>query len=83
MVQRCESNGNVMANDTDVDSNSYGETKTVAGVAAGVHASTTGSVASSVTGNYGSITIAADGSYTYVVDTLSCPFKLCARPARR
>ena len=60
--------GNVLANDTDVDSNANGETKTVAGVAAGVQASASGSVGSTVTGTYGSIAVAADGSYTYTVD---------------
>ena len=57
--------GNVLTNDTDVDT---GDTKTVHGVAAGVQASATGSVASSVMGNYGSVNIAANGSYTYTVD---------------
>ncbi|MEQ1826588.1 MAG: SBBP repeat-containing protein, partial [Pirellula sp.] len=57
--------GNVLTNDTDVDS---GDTKTVSGVAAGVHASAVGSVGSSVTGSYGSITIASTGTYTYAVD---------------
>ncbi len=60
--------GNVLSNDADVDSVSYGETKTVTGVSAGVVASAAGSVAVNVTGAYGSITIAADGSYTYTVD---------------
>ncbi len=60
--------GNVLSNDTDVDSAANGETKTVSGVSAGVHASATGAVGSSVSGNYGAITIAANGSYTYVVD---------------
>ncbi|MFN9915442.1 MAG: VCBS domain-containing protein, partial [Pirellulaceae bacterium] len=45
-----------------------GETKTVVGVAAGNHASTSGSVATSVTGLYGAINIGADGSYSYTVD---------------
>ncbi|WP_372720511.1 VCBS domain-containing protein, partial [Novipirellula sp.] len=57
--------GNVLSNDTDVDA---GDTKNVAGVAAGVQASASGSVGSSVTGSYGSVTISSDGSYTYVVD---------------
>ncbi|MFN7626662.1 MAG: beta strand repeat-containing protein, partial [Pirellula sp.] len=60
--------GNVLANDSDVDSVSNGETKTVTGVVAGSQSSAAGSVGSSVTGLYGSITIAADGSYTYTVD---------------
>ncbi|MFM7741353.1 MAG: VCBS domain-containing protein, partial [Planctomycetota bacterium] len=57
--------GNVLTNDTDVDA---GDTKTVVGVQAGVQASTSGSVATTVTGTYGSIVINADGSYTYTVD---------------
>ena len=60
--------GNVLANDTDVDSNANGETKTVTGVAAGTLSSSVGSVSSVVHGSYGSITINADGSYTYVID---------------
>ncbi|MFO0923541.1 MAG: VCBS domain-containing protein [Pirellulales bacterium] len=60
--------GNVLTNDTDLDSATYGETKAVVGVAAGVQSSTAGSVASSVTGSYGSIAIQSDGSYTYIVD---------------
>ncbi len=60
--------GNVLTNDTDPDSAGNGETKTVIGVLAGTQASATGNVASSVAGTYGSINIAADGSYTYTVD---------------
>ncbi len=57
--------GNVLSNDTDVD---VGDTQAVSGVVAGVHATASGSVATSVTGTYGAITIASDGSYTYTVD---------------
>ncbi len=60
--------GNVLTNDTDVDSVGNGETKVVSGVAAGPSASAIGSVASSVTGTYGSITIGSNGIYTYTVD---------------
>ncbi len=60
--------GNVLTNDTDPDSSGNGETKTVVGVLAGTQASAAGNVASSVTGAYGSINIAADGSYTYTVN---------------
>ncbi len=60
--------GNVLTNDTDPDSVGNGETKTVTGVLAGTQASATGNVASSVTGTYGSINIAANGAYTYTVD---------------
>ena len=57
--------GNVLANDTDVDS---GDTLTISGVAAGTVASASGSVGTSVAGLYGSITIAADGTAAYTVD---------------
>ncbi|HBJ38105.1 MAG TPA: hypothetical protein DDZ51_25790, partial [Planctomycetaceae bacterium] len=57
--------GNVLTNDTDVDT---GDTKEVIGVIAGAEASANGSVNAAVTGTYGSITIAADGTYTYTVD---------------
>ncbi len=60
--------GNVLTNDTDPDSAANGETQTVTGVAAGVQGSAAGSVASAVNGNYGSINIAADGTYTYTVN---------------
>ncbi len=58
--------GNVLTNDTDVDS---GDTQTVIGVIAGVHASASGSVNTPVAGTYGSIIIADDGNYTYTVDS--------------
>ncbi len=57
--------GNVLTNDTDVDA---GDTKTVTGVSAGVQASAAGPVGTPVSGSFGTITIAADGSYTYTVD---------------
>ncbi len=60
--------GNVLSNDTDVDSVGNGETKTVTGVVAGPSASAVGSVASSVNGQYGAIVINSDGSYTYTID---------------
>ncbi len=55
----------MLTNDADIDA---GDTKTVTGVLAGVHASATANLASAVNGSFGSITIAADGSYTYNVD---------------
>ena len=58
-------NGNVLANDTDVDA---GDTQSISGVAAGVQASVVGSVGANVSGSYGAINIASDGSYTYLVD---------------
>ncbi len=57
--------GNVLTNDTDVDSS---DTRSVVGVLAGTQSSATGNVSASVSGSYGSITIAADGSYTYSVN---------------
>jgi protocadherin Fat 4 len=60
--------GNVLTNDTDVDSVGNGETKAVSGVLAGVQVSASGNVGSNVVGAYGSINIAANGTYTYTVD---------------
>ena len=53
--------GNVLTNDTDVDI--LGETKTVSAVNGQL-----ANVGVAVTGTYGSVTIAADGSYTYTLD---------------
>jgi VCBS repeat-containing protein len=55
--------GNVLGNDTDVDAN--GETLSVVGVRHGVSA---GIIGTPLIGAYGSLTLNADGSYTYVVD---------------
>ncbi|HSD38720.1 MAG TPA: VCBS domain-containing protein [Rhodocyclaceae bacterium] len=52
----------VLANDTDVDS---GDTKTVSGVSFGA---TTGTVGSALAGTYGTLTLNADGSYSYLAD---------------
>ncbi len=60
--------GNVLSNDTDVDS---GDTKSVIGVQFGAVSSASGSVGASIFGSYGSIVIAVDGSYTYTVDNNS------------
>jgi VCBS repeat-containing protein len=57
--------GNVLTNDTDVDA---GDTRMVTGVATGTVASASTNVGTNVTGSFGSINIAADGSYTYTVD---------------
>jgi VCBS repeat-containing protein len=63
--------GNVLTNDTDVDSVANGETATVQGVATGTQAGPltlnvgTGVVSAN---GYGTLTIAADGTYSYVVD---------------
>jgi len=53
--------GNVLANDTDVDSVANGETNTVQSIAGGAVNGTT-------TGAYGALTLNADGNYTYVID---------------
>ncbi len=60
--------GNVLTNDTDVDSAGNGETKAVNGVAAGAVGAAAGNVGVAVTGTYGSVSIASDGSYTYTID---------------
>lgn len=59
-------NGNVLTNDGDVDA---GDTKTVQGVASGVAGGPlTGQVGTVVYGNYGHLTIAADGTWSYALD---------------
>jgi large repetitive protein len=52
----------VLPNDTDVDS---GDTKTVTAIAFGA---TTGTVAAGLAGTYGTLTINADGSYSYAAN---------------
>ncbi len=65
--------GNVMTNDLDVDGTSYGETRTLDALHTGAK-STNGAFLSLVNGtrtldgNYGSLTLNADGSYRYVVN---------------
>ncbi len=54
--------GNVLANDTDVDS---GDTKTLTAISG---SGGTGILGGATTGAYGSLTVNADGSYTYTVD---------------
>gem|GEM_PF-3865804 len=68
-----DGSGNVLTNDTDVDTLANGETKTVQGVAVGNQAGPlTTNVGVGLTGagpaNYGTLTIAADGTLTYVVN---------------
>ncbi|WP_166219362.1 VCBS domain-containing protein [Pseudomonas atagonensis] len=55
--------GNVLSNDSDVDGN--GEVLSVIGVNQGA---TTGNIGSAFNGAYGSLTLNADGSYSYLVD---------------
>ena len=52
----------VLANDTDVDN---GDTKSVSGVAFGA---TQGALGSPLAGTYGTLTLNADGSYTYLAN---------------
>ncbi|WP_417329980.1 VCBS domain-containing protein [Halomonas cupida] len=69
-------NGNVLTNDTDVDE--YDETQAVSGIRVGdkeldatltdVSADTTSVNGTSIPGDYGTLTIGADGSYEYVID---------------
>jgi VCBS repeat-containing protein len=60
--------GNVLANDTDGNS-TLGDTKTVTGVRTGTEAAggALGALAS-IKGTYGTLTLNADGSYTYAID---------------
>ncbi|WP_259372616.1 beta strand repeat-containing protein [Piscinibacter defluvii] len=60
-VTRNAANG-VLANDSDVDS---GDTRSVSGVA---FAGTPGSVGSALAGTYGTLTLNADGSYSYAAN---------------
>ncbi|MEF8699739.1 MAG: VCBS domain-containing protein [Candidatus Accumulibacter sp. UW20] len=61
--------GNVLTNDTDVDSTANGETKAVTLVRAGSMEGSGTEVAAGVlaTGIYGTLTLNANGSYTYAV----------------
>ena len=70
--------GNVLTNDTDVDSGDKA-TLAVIGVAAGSLASASGNVATSVAGTYGSVSIAADGSYAYTLDNSKPTVQALAR----
>ncbi|HVZ45070.1 MAG TPA: VCBS domain-containing protein [Ramlibacter sp.] len=63
--------GNVLSNDTDVDGS--GDTKKVTAIGTSnatnnVTADTTSANGTAVVGQYGSLTIGADGTYVYVVD---------------
>ncbi|UJJ32716.1 VCBS domain-containing protein [Halopseudomonas maritima] len=62
--------GNVLSNDTDVDSSANGESKTVSAIRTGAEASTgiSGALGSALSGQYGSLTLNADGTYRYVID---------------
>jgi len=57
----------ILTNDTDSDS---GDSKTVTGIRTGATegSGTAGTIGNELTGTYGTLTINADGSYTYVVN---------------
>ncbi len=57
--------GNVLDNDSDID---HGDTFPVTGVAKGTPASAAGNVGSGISGDYGTVTVNSDGSYTYSLD---------------
>ena len=63
--------GNVLTNDFDADGNHLA----VVGVSAGSDASTSTAAGSTVAGQYGSITINADGSYSYNLDNSNAAVK--------
>ncbi|SFC57905.1 VCBS repeat-containing protein [Pseudomonas citronellolis] len=69
-----DATGNVLDNDTDVDSVANGETKAVTGIrnlresASGGITNVVDGTPTVITGTYGTLTINADGSYTYVVN---------------
>ncbi len=62
--------GNVLTNDTDVDV--AGEARSVSAIRTGaesdLHGTVNGSVGAALSGRYGSLTLDADGDYSYVVD---------------
>ncbi|MGQ0677210.1 MAG: VCBS domain-containing protein, partial [Rhodospirillales bacterium] len=61
-----QASGSVLTNDTDVDAI---DTRSVAGVAAGnVGGPLSSGTGATITGIYGTVVIAADGSYTYTLD---------------
>jgi VCBS repeat-containing protein len=73
-----QATGNVLLNDTDVDAAVYGETKAVSTFAIGGAAAPAGSA---LTGAYGTLTLNADGSYTYVVDNANTAVEALRTPA--
>jgi len=61
-----KASGNVLANDTDVDT---GDTLTVVGVQAGAETDAlSGNVGTEIDGRYGTLVLNTDGSWTYVQD---------------
>lgn len=66
--------GNVLTNDTDVDA---GDTRTVSGVRFG---NQSGTVGSALQGAYGSLTLNADGTYSYAVADTSTAVQALRTP---
>ncbi len=60
-----DATGNVLTNDTDVDAAANGETKAVSAFSSGAN---NGTIGSALAGTYGSLTLNADGTYTYAVN---------------
>ncbi|MDH2296098.1 VCBS domain-containing protein, partial [Cobetia sp. 1AS1] len=63
--------GNVLSDaqpDTDTDGGNDADALIVSGIGAGANAGTDTAAGTPVTGTYGSVTIAEDGSYTYALD---------------
>ena len=58
----------VLTNDVDVDGSAYGETRAVVQVAQGGNAVAVGAGPATMASNYGTLTLGADGSYSYVAD---------------
>jgi VCBS repeat-containing protein len=58
----------VLGNDADVDGSAYGESMAVVEISQGSNTSVVGTTASTLASQYGTLTLAADGSYSYVAD---------------
>ncbi len=69
-VDGVDATGDVLSNDTDVDSQANGETETVSAVRTGIESGSgdAGTVGSALAGQYGSLTLNADGTFTYAID---------------
>jgi len=64
-----DATGNVLGNDTDYDANALSVSAIRTGIEAGV--GTAGTVGSGLAGQYGALTLNANGSYTYQVDNVN------------
>ncbi|NHH87135.1 Calcium-binding lectin RapA2 [Cobetia sp. MB87] len=75
--------GNVLSDgdtngDVDVDGGNDTDTLVVSGIGAGANADTGIAAGTPVTGTYGSVTIAEDGSYTYTLDNINAEVQALA-----